>query len=107
MFTISKWIQEYALVAYGLDANQRQDVLREGNVRESIAGQLSEAQINAIRAFNQLPVALKLNDNDAAVKAIQASGFLSMFESAIRAKFNECYRAGIAKTVKQANTDMA
>jgi len=107
MFTISKWVQEYALATYGLDANKRADVLREGAVPAALTAELSEAQQNAVRAFNQLPGAMKARDNDAFVRAVQASNFLPFFEAAIRTKFNEAYRAGIAKTVAQANTPLA
>jgi len=107
MFTISKWVQEFALASYGLDANKRADVLREGAIPEALTAELSETQQNAVRAFNQLPGAMKSGDHDTFVRAVQASNFLPFFEAAIRAKFNEAYRSSIAKTIKEANSPLA
>ena len=38
MYTISKWVQEYALAVQGLDANQRQDQNRLLHRGRSVAG---------------------------------------------------------------------
>ncbi len=107
MFTISKWVQEFALASQGLDANKRADVLREGGVPETLKPELSETQQRQIRAFNQLPGAIKTRDNDTFVRAMQESGFLSLFEAAIRTKFKEAYCAGIAKSRKRATGELA
>lgn len=107
MYTISRWVQEFALAAQGVDADKRASVLREGAVPESLKTELSEAQQRQIRAFNRLPGALKMRDPDTFTKAVQESQFLSWFEHAIRAKFHEAYRAGIARAKREATEDMA
>jgi hypothetical protein len=108
MFMITQWVKEFALATYGLDADKRASLLRESDVPGWAATELSEAQVNAVRAFNRLPMAEKTQytDPDGFVRAIQESGFLPMFGEAIKAKFHEAYRAGIAKNVRQA-TDQA
>jgi len=107
MYTISKWVQEFALASYGLDASKRADLLREADVPQWAATELTEAQQNAVRAFNRLPGAMRARDMDAFVRAVQESAFLPTFEAAIRAKFNECYRGSIAKSIKEAGDSLA
>ena len=108
MFTITQWVKEFALAGFGLDADKRASLLRESDVPGWATAELSEAQVAAVRAFNRLPMAERAqhSDPDGFVRAIQESGFLPLFGRAIIAKFHESYRAGIAKTVRQA-TDKA
>jgi len=105
MYTISRWVKEFALAAYGLDADKRGSLMRESGVPGWATQELTEAQVRAINAFDRLPAVIKQQDAQA-MQAIQESGFLPLFEQAIRVKFNEAYRAGWAKTVQQ-STDKA
>jgi hypothetical protein len=104
MFTITQWVKEFALASYGLDADKRASLMRESDVPEWAATELSETQVNAVRAFNRLPMAEKMqnSDPDTFVKAIQQSNFLPLFGEAIKAKFHEAYRASLAKGVREA-----
>ena len=108
MFTITQWVKEFAMAAYGLDADKRDSLLRESDLPGWATQELSEQQQTALRAFNRLPTAAKqqMTNPDGFVKAIQESNFLPFFEAAIRVKFNDAYRAGLVKSVKQA-TDQA
>jgi hypothetical protein len=91
MYTITQWVKEFALASYGLDANKRADILKEGDVPASLTAELSEAQVKAVRAYNRLPSALKSGDSDGFVRAVQESAFLPTLEAAIRVKFYEAY----------------
>ena len=102
MFTISKWVQEFALAAQGVDAEKRADVLREGGVPESLKAELSEAQQRQVRAFNMLPGAMKTQGSNVG-PALAESNFMYWFGKAIETKFHEAYRAGIAKSRVKAN----
>ena len=97
MYAVTQWLKEFALAAYGLDAQKRADMLRENDIPTWAATELSEAQISAVRAFNRLPYAAKSGDGNGFATAIQESAFLPTLEAAITAKFHEIYRGGLRK----------
>ena len=107
MFTVTQWIKEFALAAYGLDENKRADMLRENDIPAWAATELSEAQIGAVRAFNRLPYAAKAGDPDGFARAIKESAFLPTFEAAMRAKFVETYYGGFRKYTKGEDKELA
>lgn len=107
MFNITKWIQEFALASYGLDANKREDILREADVPGWANQELSEAQVKSVRAFNRLPYAAKSQDGDLFVRAVQESHFLPMLEYAIKEKFHSAYCGSLLKRGKGEDKELA
>jgi len=107
MYRITQWLKEFALAAYGLDEQKREDMLRESDIPTWAATELTEAQVSTIRAFNRVPYALTSGDGSGFATAIRESAFLPTFEAAIIDKFRTIYLGGFKATAPGQNKELA